>query len=403
MIFRVFVTAMTTVVLTWLAANAKAPEPVAGTVPLSIEDVVEAEGPNLHIEDYELDLVGKRVRFVAEVDDVDVTSAGEHFIAMEGEGERVVLALPGPLLEPDRLDEEEEWAVIARYLRPTTLAGGEKAIFVGPDILVKTPGPPGVVRPEDVIVTVAGEEFFRTPTAESWESQEPRYSMKTLKEGRLEQDFMIPGASGFAAVTQNGKQLYEYRQLTKAKDGRELAQRCIYRLEGGRLRNTAFGEVELDPSGKRLKQRWVNFEADKFRDVWSASRKSFAANTYQAACLTAAMTGFPSEAGVMRFFLWGERGMPVPVYAYIDGEETLATRGRPEETLRIEVGLDVRRAAREVDVPEPWKREAEASIETWHAGDSTFWIAKKAPHDVLRFEGPLGPPGAPEVRIDRIR
>ena len=99
MIFRVFVTAMTTVVLTWLAANAKAPEPVAGTVPLSIEDVVEAEGPNLHIEDYELDLVGKRVRFVAEVDDVDVTSAGEHFIAMEGEGERVVLALQAPIVD----------------------------------------------------------------------------------------------------------------------------------------------------------------------------------------------------------------------------------------------------------------------------------------------------------------
>ena len=50
------------------AARAEAPRPVAGIVPLTIEDVAEAEGPNLRIDDYELDLVGKRVRFVAEVE-----------------------------------------------------------------------------------------------------------------------------------------------------------------------------------------------------------------------------------------------------------------------------------------------------------------------------------------------
>lgn len=384
-------------------AWAEAPKPIAGTVPLTIEDVAEAEGPKLRIDDYEMDLVGKRVRFVAEVDDVGATSAGEHFIVMEGDGERVVVALPGPLEDADRLDDEDEWAVIARYLRPTTLSNGDEAIFVGPDIMVKTPGPPGVVRPDDVIVTVKGGELFGAPTAKPWETEEPRVSIKVLEEGRNKQDFMTPGSSGFAAVKHKGKQMYEYRQLTKAKDGRELAQRCIYELQMGKMVNTSFGEVELDPKGKRLKQRWVDFASDKFRDTWSATRKSFPPNTYQASCLSMAMTGFPIDTRVMRFFIWGDRGMPVPVYAYIDGEETLQTRGRPEKALRIRVGLDVRRAAREVDVPEQWKREAEAAVETWHAGDSTFWIAAAAPHDVLRFEGPLGPPGAPEVRIDQIR
>lgn len=95
--------------------------------------------------------------------------------------------------------------------------------------------------------------------------------------------------------------------------------------------------------------------------------------------------------------------MPAPVYAFVDGQETLQTRGRSERAHRIRVGLDVRRAATEVDVPEPFKREAEASVETWYSGDSTYWIAAQEPHDLLRFEGPLGPPGAPVVRIDRIR
>lgn len=385
------------------ATLAEAPKPIAGTVPLTIEDVAEAEGPNLRIDDYEMDLVGKRVRFVAEVDDVGETSAGEHFVAMEGDGERVVIALPGPLEDAGRLDDQDEWAVIARYIRPTTLSNGQNAIFVGPDVMVKTPGPPGVVRPDDVIVTVEGEEFFGAPTAKPWESEEPRFRISILEEGRNKEDFLLPGPTGFAAVKQKGKQLYEYRQVTRAKDGRELAQRCIYKLEMGRFLNTAFGEVELDPSGKRKKQRWVDFGSDKFRDTWSATRKSFPPNTYQASCISMGMTGFPVDTGVMRFFIWGERGMPVPVYAYVDGEETLETRGRPEKALRIKIGLDVRRAAREVDVPEQFKREAEAAIETWHAGDSTYWIAASAPHDMLRFEGPLGPPGAPVARIDRIR
>lgn len=384
-------------------AGAEAPRQVSGIVPLEIEDVAEAKGPNLRIDEYEMDLAGKRVRFVAEVDEVGTTSAGEHYLAMEGDGERVVIALPGRLEAPDRLDDEDEWSVIGRYLRPVTLANGEQAIFVAPDVLVKTPGPPGAVREGDVVLTVEGASFFGAPTATPWESEKPLYSITIVDEGRNKQEFVVPGPSGFAAVKQKGKQLFDYQQVTKAKDGRTQSQRCVYQLEMGRLRNTGFGEVELSPSGERKKQRWVDFDGDKFRDTWSARRRSFPKNTYQASCISMAMTGFPIDDRVMRFFVWGERGMPVPVYAYVDGEETLQTRGRPEKAYRIRVGLDVRRAAIEVDVPEQFQKEAEAAVETWHAGDSTFWIAAEKPHDLLRFQGTLGPPGSSEARIDRIR
>jgi hypothetical protein len=39
----------------------------------------------------------------------------------------------------------------------------------------------------------------------------------------------------------------------------------------------------------------------------------------------------------------------------------------------------------------------------WFAGESNYWIAKAAAHPLLRFSGPLGPPGAPEAVIERIR
>ena len=386
-----------------LLAFAEAPRPIAGVVPLSMDDVAEVEGPTLRLDDYEMDLAGKRVRFVGEVDDVGETSAGEHFVVFEGDGERVVIALPGPLETPDRLDDEEEWAVIARFDRPVTLANGEKAIFVGPDVLVKTPGPPGVVRPDDVILTVAGEEFFQEPKVKPWESEKPMFGLTIVDAGRNKEEFLTPGATGFQGSRKGGNQLYDYQQVTHAKDGRQRAQRCVYKVEMGRFRNTGFGEVELDKDGKRKKQRWVDFASDKFHDTWSAKRKSFPPNTYQASCIGMGMSGFPIDAGVMRFFVWGERGMPIPVYAFIDGEEAVQVRGGSEKAYRIRVGLDVRRAAQQVDVPEPWKREAEAAGETWYAGDSTYWIAVAEPHDFLRFEGPLGPPGSPVARIDRLR
>jgi hypothetical protein len=53
--------------------------------------------------------------------------------------------------------------VIVRIDRRVTLGDGGPRSAVGPDILVKTPGPPGEINPGDVIVTVAGEETFDDP------------------------------------------------------------------------------------------------------------------------------------------------------------------------------------------------------------------------------------------------
>jgi hypothetical protein len=31
-----------------------------------------------------------------------------------------------------------------------------------------------------------------------------------------------------------------------------------------------------------------------------------------------------------------------------------------------------------------------------------MWFSPESPHDLLRFEGPYGPPGAPEIVLERI-
>ena len=116
------------------------------------------------------------------------------------------------------------------------------------------------------------------------------------------------------------------------------------------------------------------------------------------------MSGFPlGNARMVRIYVYGGRGIPLPVYAYVDGEETLDVRGRSERATRIRVGLDVRQTSKSIDVPEVWRQHAEAAGEVWFSGESTYWIATAPPHDVLKFEGPLGPPGAPEAIVERVR
>jgi hypothetical protein len=105
----------------------------------------------------------------------------------------------------------------------------------------------------------------------------------------------------------------------------------------------------------------------------------------------------------VRLYVYGGRDIPVPVYAYVDGEETLDVRGRPERATRIRMGLDVRQTSKSIDVPEVWRQHAEAGSEVWFGGESSYWIASAPPHEMLKFEGALGPPGSPEAVVERIR
>jgi hypothetical protein len=390
-----------------LAASAaraeELPRPKAGAIPLELGQIAEATGPNLRLADAPLDVVGNRVRFTGRIADLGKTSAGESFIVFEEEGDRLVFRLPGPLESPERLDRSETWEVIVRIDRRVALADGRDALAVGPDILVKTPAPPGEIHPGDVIVTVAGDEMFEDPGLEPWVAEEPQYRLRVTKPGSGE--FNKPAETAMAvSKDERGRTTMDYRVNTSAEDGRKRSARCLYRVEGGRLRNVGYGAVELSPAGEQLRHEWVDFERDRYQDTWSARKKPFPANTYGGECLGFAIGGFPFDrATVVRFYTWGGRGNPVPLYAYVDGEETVDVRGRAEPAKIVRMGLDVRQAARDIDLPEMWRRGAEAAGESWHQGDSRYWISPKKPQVVLRFVGPFGPPGSIEGELTRVR
>jgi len=393
-----------------LAATAHAgepPRPKAGIVPLELEQVAQASGPELRIARPDMTLAGKRVRFVAQVVETGRTGAGEAFLILTDGDDRVVFRMPDVLERPERLTPGVDWEVIARLDRPVTLADGRQAIAVMPDLLVKTPGLPAEEKPTDVIAKVVGETMLIDPPLVPYESEEPLYRARITAPGSgLAREFTEPRASALAtAKDDQGRTMYNAIRTDRADDGREQTTSCIFRNDGGKLRNVEFGQVVVDPpTGARSDEQSVNLENEQFNDTWSARKRSFEPNTYAATCLGTAISGFPlASAKVVRFYVYGGRGLPLPVYAYVDGEETLEVRGRPERAARIRVGLDVRQTSRSVDVPEVWRQHAESAGEVWFGGESTYWIATAPPHEMLRFEGLLGPPGAPEAVIERVR
>lgn len=383
------------------------PRPKAGIVPLELEQVAEASGPDLRIADPDMTLAGKRVRFTAQVAETGRTASGEAFLVLTDGDERLVFRMPDVLERPERLAPGVEWEVIARLDRAVTLSDGRPAIAVMPDLLVKTPGLPAEEKPTDVIARVAGESMLLDPPLVPYESEEPLYRMRITDPGKgLAREFTDPRASALAtAKDDQGRAMYNAIRTDRAQDGREQTTSCIFRSDGGKLRNVEFGQVVVDPAtGKRSDELSVNLENEQFNDTWSARKRSFEPNTYAATCLGTAISGFPlATARVVRIYVYGGRGLPLPVYAYVDGEETIEVRGRSERAVRIRVGLDVRQTSRSVDVPEVWRQHAESGSEIWFGGESTYWIAAAAPHDMLRFEGALGPPGAPEAVIERVR
>lgn len=385
------------------AAGDAPPPPRAGIVPLELAQVAKASGPELRIPDPPMALAGKRVRFVGKIDELKSTPDGQQVVGFSDGSAHLLLRFAGLLEDPARLGGDKEWEVIARLDRPVTLADGGSAIAVPPDALVKTPAPPSEVRPGDVLVGTAGAESFVDPKLPPWESSQPLYRVKVLTPG-VRTEYTEPGASALATVTdENGKSFVETRAVSRAADGRQRAVRCQYRLVDGRLRNLAYGTVDLAASGERTQDDWVDFEDDEFHDKWSARKRHFPPNTYAGECLSLAISGFPfGEARVVRFYVWGDKSL-VPMYAYLDGEETIDVRGRAERAQRVKIGFDVREAAKTIDLPEVWRRFAEAGGETWFAGESTYWVAADPPHDVLRFRGLVGAAGSGEIEVERTR
>ena len=389
------------------SARAEAPRPKAGIVPTDLDTVAAAKGPSLESGALDTTLSGKRVRFVAQVAETGRTPAGEAVLVLADGGTRVIFRMPDVLERAERLTPGTDWEVIARLDRPVQLADGRAAIAVMPDILVKTPGLPAEQKPTDVVAMVVGETMLVDPPLVPYESEEPLYRMRITDPGKgVKREFTEPRASALAAAKDDqGRTMYNAIRTDRAADGRERTTSCIFRNDGGKLRMIEFGEVEVDPaSGQRSNETSINLENEQFNDTWSARKRSFEPNTYAGTCLATAISGFPlGTAKVVRLYVYGGRGIPAPVYAYVDGEETLDVRGRPERATRIRMGLDVRQTSKSIDVPEVWRQHAEAGSEVWFGGESSYWIASAPPHEMLKFEGALGPPGSPEAVVERIR
>ncbi|KPK17784.1 MAG: hypothetical protein AMJ62_00620 [Myxococcales bacterium SG8_38] len=139
----------------------------------------------------------------------------------------------------------------------------------------------------------------------------------------------------------------------------------------------------LDSEGRQVRREEVDFGADL----------GLAPNTYPEVLLPL-MLGWPAAERTRAFYSWINDRFVSRVYVETKGETDLELGGRTTRALEMVLFPDLNDFVR---VGSTMARLAKPIMPKYH-----LWFDPKAPNTVLRFEGPYGPPGAPELIMERI-
>lgn len=148
-------------------------------------------------------------------------------------------------------------------------------------------------------------------------------------------------------------------------------------LLSDRLRRQMF-----DSHGTEVRNEEVDFGADL----------GLAPNTYPEVLLPL-MLGWPSASRTRAFYSWINDRFVSRVYVETKGETELQLQGRRTRALEMVLFPDLNDFVR---VGSTMARLAKPIMPKYH-----LWFDTEPPNVVLRFEGPYGPPGAPELIMER--
>ncbi len=194
-----------------------------------------------------------------------------------------------------------------------------------------------------------------------------------------------------------------YTTTASAADGGRAEVTCRFRVEAGDLRSVSYEEVVRKPDGSVASRDLVDFLKGQGFDKVSGKSFPWPRNIYAAPCLPFSMRGFPvGKAAVVDFFLWSLYDPFSAMFAALDGREEVPAPGGPTTAVRVRMNLNDEKTLRSLDLPMAQTYDmAREMMAQMKPEDSLFWIGAEPPHDLLRFQGPTGPPGATRAVIDR--
>lgn len=193
---------------------------------------------------------------------------------------------------------------------------------------------------------------------------------------------LVPGSKGrltFRDVPGGQVELEtRYEIASGAIEESFIMRRTARGLESERLRRRMY-----DTEGEVRRNEDVEFETDL----------GLAPNTYPEVLLPL-MLGWPSPQRTRAFYSWINDRFVSRVYVERKGETRVQLPGGTKTALELVLYPDLNDFVR---VGSTVARLAKPLMPQYH-----LWFEPEAPNRVLRFEGPYGPPGAPELIMELV-
>jgi hypothetical protein len=169
-------------------------------------------------------------------------------------------------------------------------------------------------------------------------------------------------------------------------DGRMKEVVRLVPRSGGLVSHSLSREV-FDANGSTVR----NEQVPDFRH----EQLGLPAPTYPEVALPFLLGWFPLDGQQRSVYAWINDRFIAKVYVEVDGRPTINVGGASMETIEVIMYPDlndwVHLGAVLTRLVKPF------------APKYRMWYARQAPHQLVKFEGPYGPPGAPEVILETAR
>ena len=117
--------------------------------------------------------------------------------------------------------------------------------------------------------------------------------------------------------------------------------------------------------------------------------------TYPEVALPFLLAWMPLDGQRRSVYAWINDRFIAKVYVEVDGRHTISIRGTSYETIEVIMYPDLNDW---IPMGAVVTRLIKPFVPKYR-----MWYARQAPHRLVRFEGPYGPPGAPEVVLELSR
>ncbi|NNE18223.1 MAG: hypothetical protein HKN10_07080 [Myxococcales bacterium] len=191
---------------------------------------------------------------------------------------------------------------------------------------------------------------------------------------------LVPGSKGSLTFRNLDGERVELATKYEVSAG-TIEESFVMRKSPAGLESERLVRSMLDAEGRHARKEDVHFDANL----------GVAPNTYPEVLLPL-MLGWPSPQRTRAFYSWINDRFVSRVYVETKGKTTVDLPGGSRKATELVLYPDLNDFVR---VGSTVARLAKPLMPQYH-----LWFEPEAPNRVLRFEGPYGPPGAPELIME---